>query len=140
MRVLFDTNVLLDLLLEREPYVDVAERLLSLADSARLEGVVCADAPTTIDYVATKAIGPRRSRRMIAEFLRICTVAPVDRAVLERALRVDIPDFEDAVVHEAARSADAAAIVTRDAEGFARGSIPALDPLELLSALAVAGD
>lgn len=135
MKVLFDTNVLLDLLLEREPHVDVAERLLSLADAGTLDGVVCADAITTVDYVAAKSLGRRRCLHMIAELLRICAIVPVDRAVLERALRLDFPDFEDAVMHEAARACGAAGIVTRDAAGFARGSVPALEPAELLSAL-----
>ena len=60
--------------------------------------------------------------------------------MLERALRLDFDDFEDAVVHEAARACGAAAIVTRDAAGFSRCSLPVLEPVELLSALAVAGD
>ncbi len=140
MRLLFDTNVLLDVLLKRQPHAVVAAQLLSKADVGALDGVVCADALTTVDYVAAKVIGPRASRRMLDELLRICSVAPVDRAVLERALRLDLPDFENALVHEAARAAGAEAIVTRDTEGFSRGSIPALHPLELLSTLAVATD
>jgi predicted nucleic acid-binding protein len=138
MRVLFDTNVLLDVLLRREPHAVIAAQLLSLADSGTLDGVLCADAVTTVDYVAARIVGPRESRRLIDDFLRICSVAPVDRAVLERALRLDVEDFEDAVVHEAARAAGVAAIVTRDAAGFSRGSVPAVHPLELLSSLAVA--
>lgn len=138
MKVLFDTNVLLDLVLEREPHADVAEQLLSLADAGTLDGVLCADAVTTVDYLVVKMLGRRRSLGAIEELLRICSIVPVDRAVLERALRLDFDDFEDAVVHEAARAAGVAAIVTRDAEGFSRGSVPAVHPLELLSALAVA--
>jgi predicted nucleic acid-binding protein len=138
MKVLFDTNVLLDLLLEREPHVDVAEALLSLADAGTLDAVLCADAITTVDYVAAKSLGRRRCLRMIDELLRICGVVPVDRAVLERALRLDFPDFEDAVVHEAARACGAAGIVTRDVAGFSRGTVPVLEPVDLLSALAVA--
>jgi len=135
MRVLFDTNVVLDLLLDREPFAGDAERLLSLADAAVLDGVLCADALTTVDYVVAKALGRARSRRLLDELLRICAIVPIDRAVLESALRLDLPDFEDAVVHQAARACEAAAIVTRDTAGFARGTIPALDPQELLSVL-----
>ncbi len=55
MKVLFDTNVVLDHLLAREPFVDPAERLLSLVDSGALEGVVCSTTLTTIHYLAAKA-------------------------------------------------------------------------------------
>jgi predicted nucleic acid-binding protein len=137
VRVLFDTNVLLDVLLRREPHAVVAAQLLSQADAGVLDGVLCADALTTVDYIAARIVGARESRRMIDELLRICSVVPVDRAVLERALRLDVPDFEDAVVHEAARAGGAAAIVTRDAAGFSRATVPVIDPLELLSSLAV---
>ncbi len=140
MRVLFDTNVALDLLLDREPFAADAERLFSLADSGDLDGVLCADALTTVDYIAAKSLGTATTRRMLDDLLRICAIVPVDRAVLERALRLDSPDFEDAVVHEAARAAGAEAIVTRDTAGFSGGTVPALDPLELLSTLAVASE
>jgi predicted nucleic acid-binding protein len=140
VRVLFDTNVILDVLVGREPHAATAARLLSFADDGTLDGLVCADAVTTVDYVAVKIVGPRESRRLLSELLRICSVVPVDRAVLERALRLDFPDYEDAVVHEAALLAAAEGIVTRDAEGFSRGTLPVLDPLELLSTLAVAQD
>ena len=51
MRVLFDTNVVLDHLLEREPHADAAERLLGLVDTGRLEGVICSTTATTIHYL-----------------------------------------------------------------------------------------
>lgn len=56
MRVLFDTNVVLDVLLDREPHAGVAARLFALVDRERLDGVVCATTVTTIHYLAAKAI------------------------------------------------------------------------------------
>ena len=68
--------------------------------------------------------------------LGLFDVAPVDRDVLDAALDIDFSDYEDAVVHQAARAADATAIVTRDRSDFANSAIPALDPQELLAAIA----
>ena len=65
-------------------------------------------------------------------------VAVVDGAVIGDAIALDFQDFEDAVIHEAARRAGAAAIVTRDATGFARASLPILEPRELLAAVLAA--
>ena len=135
MRVLFDTNVVLDHLLEREPHADAAERLLGLVDTGRLEGVICSTTATTIHYLAAKAVGRAAALGYLRELLAIFDVASVDREVLRAALDLGFPDFEDAVLHEAARDAGAAAIVTRNGRDFARSVIPVFSPTELLAAV-----
>jgi predicted nucleic acid-binding protein len=135
VRVLFDTNVVLDHLLEREPFADPAERLMSLVDSGALDGLVCSTTVTTIHYLASKAVGAARAADYVRQLLAIFDVAPVDRASLARALDAGFSDFEDAVLHEAACSAGASAIVTRNGRDFTRSAIPVFDPVELLAAL-----
>lgn len=74
------------------------------------------------------------------QVLDLFGVAAVDGRVLEAALRLDFADFEDAVVHEAARACGAAGIVMRNGRDFARAFLPVFDPHELLSAVVAAGD
>ncbi len=136
MNVLFDTNVVLDVLLEREPHVAVAAKLFALVDNGRIRGSICATTATTIYYLAAKSFGRRRARDQVHALLDLFEVAPVDRGVLGSALAVDFADYEDAVLHEAARAAGATVIVTRDRSGFAKAAIPTLDPPELLAAVA----
>jgi predicted nucleic acid-binding protein len=136
MRVVFDTNVVLDVLLEREPHIEAASKLFALVDNDRVEGSICATTATTIYYIAAKSFGRKRAHSQVHELLTMFEVAPVDRDVLDRALDVDFDDYEDAVVHEAALLAGATAIVTRDRHGFANATVPALDPEELLAAFA----
>jgi len=138
VKVLFDTNVILDHLLGREPYVDAAEKLLSLVDSGAVEGVICATTATTIHYLAAKAVGTKRAADYLKTLLSMFDVACVDRDVLTGALDAGFADYEDAVLHEAALSAGAAAIVTRNGKDFVRSTIPVFDPPELLAAI-VAG-
>jgi predicted nucleic acid-binding protein len=135
VRVLFDTNVVLDHLLEREPHADTAEQLLSLVDTARLEGVICSTTATTIHYLAAKAVGAAAAMNYLRELLAIFDVARVDREGLRGALDLGFPDFEDAVLHEAARRDGVAAIVTRNGTDFARSVIPVFSPTELLAAM-----
>ena len=135
MRVLFDTNVVLDHLLEREPFVDSAERLLSLVDSGGLDGVVCSTTVTTIHYLASKVVGAAEATAYIRELLAMFDVACVDREVLRGALDAGFSDFEDAVLHEAARAAGASAIVTRNGRDFTRSTAPVFTPVELIAAL-----
>lgn len=138
MKVLFDTNVVLDVLLDREPYAEVAAQLLSLVDTGRLDGVLCATTVTTIHYLASRAVGERAAKRHVGELLAIFDVAGVDRPVILSALSLGFGDFEDAVLHEAAIAVGATAIVTRNGKDFADATLPVFDPPELLAAVEAA--
>lgn len=134
MKILFDTNVVLDVLLAREPFVGVAAQLLSLADERRIQGVVSAATVTTIHYLATKAVSRRKARKHIKELLAIFEVGPVDRNVLVSALDIGLLDYEDTVLHEVARAAGVAGIVTRNAKDFSGATVTIYTPEELLLA------
>jgi predicted nucleic acid-binding protein len=135
VRVLFDTNVVLDHLLEREPFVETAERLLSLVDTGALDGMVCATTVTIIHYLASKTVGASEAANYVRELLAIFDVAPVGRDVLRTASESGFSDYEDAVLYEAARAAGASAIVTRNGKDFTRSTLPVFAPGELLAAL-----
>lgn len=135
MRILFDTNVVLDVLLAREPHLGSAAQLFSLVDNGRIEGVISATTVKTIHYIAAKSVGAASAARHLGDLLEMFDVACVDRPVLKAALALDFPDFEDAVLHEAARATDADALVTRNVKDFGRASIPVFDPAELLAAI-----
>jgi predicted nucleic acid-binding protein len=135
MRVIFDTNVVLDVLLEREPHARVAAQLMSLVDEGHLEGLMCATTVTTVYYLASKAGGAKRAASLVATLLDVFQVAPVDRDVVVGALGLGFADFEDAVIHEAAALAGATAIVTRNGRDFQGATIPVFAPVELLAAV-----
>lgn len=132
MRVLFDTNAVLDVLLARPPHAAPATALFDLVARRELDGLLGATTITTIFYLATKAVGSRPARRHVSALLGLFEIAGVTRGVLSDALRLDFQDYEDAVLHEAARHAGATAVVTRDPRGFAGASLRIYDPAELL--------
>lgn len=136
MRVLFDTNVMLDVLLRRGPDAVVAARLMALVECGQLEGALCATTVTTIYYVAAKIVGRATALEAVRAALGVFGVAPVDHPVLCRAVEMGFADFEDAVLHEAARAAGVSAVVTRDATGFAAGTLAVYTPADLLARLA----
>lgn len=135
MRILFDTNVVLDLLLDREPHATAAARLVSRVERGDVAGTLCATAVTTIHYLVFRELGRAEARRALKTLLRFFGVASVTRAVLESALEGSFDDYEDAVVHEAARAVDADAIVTRNVRDFRSSQIPVYTPDELVAAL-----
>ncbi|MGA2148722.1 MAG: PIN domain-containing protein [Bryobacteraceae bacterium] len=120
-RVLFDINVLLDVLLDREPYAEASAAAWALAESGAAEGLLAGHAVTTIHYLLRKELGAAKARHSILAILTVFGVAAVDGAAVREALESPCPDFEDAVTATAGRLADCDYIVTRDAKGF-RGS------------------
>lgn len=136
MRAVFDTNVVLDLLLDREPWSGPVARLFSRVESGELEGYLCATTVTTIHYLAAKAVGAKKAREEVRKLLALCAIAPVNRIVLETAVELEFSDFEDAVIHEAARNVDAKAIVTRDIDGFKKAALTILTAEECAGILA----
>ena len=100
MRILFDTNVVLDVLLDRKPFSLASAKLFSKVESGELSGYVCATTITTIHYLARKAIGLESAAQEIEKLMKLFEIAPVNRAVLDSALSSGFSDFEDAVIHE----------------------------------------
>ncbi len=135
MRILIDTNVVLDVLMARQPHLDHALAVVALVDAGRVSGVLGATTLTTIFYLLAKAVGVAEARTHVRSLLEVFDVAAVDRAVLVGALDAGFGDFEDGVLHEAATNAGVDAIVTRDGAGFAAASLPVFTPAAFLAAV-----
>lgn len=137
MRVLVDTNVVLDVLLNRRPFAKAAARVFALVEESRIEGFLCATTVTTVDYLLGQALEPSEARAALQRLLDLFEIAPVNRPVLEQALRSDITDFEDAVLEQSARVVSVDIIATRNLSDFKKSSVTACDPIELLSTVEV---
>ncbi len=135
MRVLFDTNVVLDALLDREPWADAAVALFDKVESGELIGHLGATTLTTVHYIANRNVGADAAEGVMRDLLRLFEVAPVNRAVLEGALDLGFTDFEDAVLHEAGRSVGAGALTTRDPAGFRKATLRVYAPDALVAVL-----
>jgi predicted nucleic acid-binding protein len=133
VRVLIDTNVVLDVLLDRAPFADAAAQVFALVEESRIEGFLCATTLTTIDYLLGQVLDPAGTRKAVQQLLDLFEIAPVNRPVVEQALRSDIPDFEDGVLEQAARLVNVDAIATRNLTDFKKSSVKAVDPQTLLA-------
>jgi predicted nucleic acid-binding protein len=135
LRILFDTNVLLDVMLDREPHAETSAEVLSRVESGALTGCICATTVTTIHYLAARAVGSEQALVEVRKLLSLFEIAAVNRAVLETALDLGFSDYEDAVLHEAACGVDAQGIVTRNPRHFKNAKLPVYRPEELSRAL-----
>jgi predicted nucleic acid-binding protein len=132
VKVIVDTNVVLDVLLAREPFAPAAARIFALTEQSRIEACLCATTVTTVDYLLSQSLPRNKAREAVRALLTIFDVALVNRSVLERALASPVKDFEDAVLAEAGVLAGARFVVTRNTRDFSRSSLPVLTPQEFL--------
>jgi predicted nucleic acid-binding protein len=131
-KVLVDVNVVLDVLLDRQPHVEASAAVWALAESGVIAGLLAAHGVTTIHYLIRKDLGAAKSARVMRTLLDVFAIAAVDEAVLKSALQLSMSDFEDAVAAAAARRAGCDYIVTREPKGFRSSPVPALTPEAVL--------
>ena len=136
MKIILDTNIVLDVLMDRMPFADAATELFSKVEDGTIIGYLCGTTITTVYLLAAKAVGAPRAQEEIKKLLTLFEVAPVNRPVLESALVADFTDFEDAVIHEAACHVGAETIVTRNQKNFKKSRIPVYSSEEIAKILA----
>ncbi len=128
-KVFVDTNVLLDILLERNPWANDAAVLFSMADRKEIELLCCSLSFSTAIYLMQRF---KYTRKEIVSKLSIvksiCTVTTVNEAVIDRMLQSDFNDLEDAIQYYSALAFGAEAIVTRNTKDFAASKIPVVSP------------
>jgi predicted nucleic acid-binding protein len=102
VKVLLDTNIIVDDALEREPFLEASEQVLVLIEQEQVEGYVSASTFGDLYYIIRKV----RGREWIVNYLRqlvtFCQVVAVDRATITMALTADFRDFEDAIQYSCA--------------------------------------
>lgn len=118
MRVLVDTNVVLDFLLHREPWMAQSRELLRAQREGKVGLFISANSVTDLFYVIRRQAGRHRAWTAIRACLKHLTVVANGRAELLAAAQLDGPDFEDNLQVVCAVAAQVEAIVTRDTTGF----------------------
>lgn len=135
MKIAFDTNVLLDTILNRTGRENALKLMLAVSEE-QISGVVSANSITDLYYLARKGIGDQAAREAIFDVLSIFDVAPVDGDVCSMALNGPMSDFEDAVLAVCAANEEVDYIATNDI-GFIKSEspVPARSPLDILEML-----
>ena len=131
MRVLIDTNVVLDFVLNRTPFADDAATLFQHIEQQTFSAVVSASAITDIFYLLKKE--KVDAVAFLKDFLSVVDVLGVDKTIIMYALHSGWADFEDAVQAQVAIENNIDAIITRNIKDFSRlKEIQVLTPTELL--------
>ena len=133
MRVLLDTNVVLDLLLAREPFVQDALLLFAMGEAGELDLMLSSDAVSTVFYVVERNKDAMTARRAITSLLGRMRLLPLRESDVLRGLGYDFIDIEDALVASVAEEAKAEVIISRNVKDFANSPVATVTPSEFLA-------
>ena len=118
MKVLIDTNVIVDVALEREPFYAESDRILTLAEEAQIQGYVSASTFSDLYYIIRRDKGRDWTLEFLRQLATFCQVATVDNSVISIALTCNFKDFEVAIQYSTAVINLIDAIVTRNPRDF----------------------
>jgi len=134
MKILLDTNIVLDLLLQRKPFCDDAKTIFELIESNKISGYLCATSITTIYYLISKSTDRLKADEIIENLLQLFNIADVNKNILLKSLQNNGKDFEDSVIYTSAEYFKVDFIITRDKKGFKQSNIKVKQPKEFLDA------
>lgn len=138
MKVLIDTNIILDIALNRKPFVEQAALLWRLAEQEEITACLSNTSITDIFYIINKYAGQEKARSLIADILDTFKLADIDEEGFREALNSNMKDFEDAVQYAICIRNGCEVLVTRNKADY--GDRPdVLSPVELLERIKTAG-
>lgn len=133
MKIFTDTNVLLDVLANREPFYEASAAVLTLFEKDQAEGFVSAMSFNNTHYILRKRSGRNKALKAMRTLLDTFSVVSLDEKLLRRAIDADFNDFEDGIQFFSAIRCDADYLLTRNVKDFTHQDIPILTPEEFLS-------
>ena len=138
MTVLLDTDILVDVATDRAPFATPAANLLDALEQRPGSAFVAWHSLSNFYYLVAPASGKKPTRDFLLDLTRFIKVAPTTTASLRYAVRLPMPDFEDALQVAAAAACNADLIATRNIRDYARSPIRALTPSAVLEQLRAA--
>ncbi|MCL2072693.1 MAG: PIN domain-containing protein [Marinilabiliaceae bacterium] len=134
-QILIDTNIILDIALQREPFFEIAYQIFSKIDEGKIKGFVTASSVTDIYYVSQKECGREKTFEFIREMVDILDVLSVTKETIINALETEFKDFEDAVQYCTAYMNCIEIIATMNKSDFKHSVIEVCTTEELLKKL-----
>ena len=135
MKLFIDTNIVLDLLQYREPWIHDTLVLFQLAKEKKVELVVSDLTFVNVVYIAGKSVDKKKLNETLIGLKRLVTVVSIGDTCIEQALNGDYADFEDAVQYFAAKREHVDYILSRDKAGYNMSVIPVMNVTEFLNSI-----
>lgn len=134
MKILIDTNVILDVLLKREPFYHEGAKVLNLSRKDNVKLFISASAITDIYYIANQTLRNKmETKNLLSKLLKVVSVASVSENMIKNALELPWRDFEDSVQYSVALLQEMEGIVTRNPNDYKEAEINIWTPEEFLN-------
>ena len=134
MKIMIDTNIVLDVLLRREPFFQASYEVMKRSALEQVEGFVSATAATDIYYLLRRALkDDQAAKDGLERLLQLVGFADALGEDVHAAIASNMADFEDALVSAIAARCHMDYIVTRNAKDFRDSPVKALEPLAFLN-------
>ncbi len=132
-KILIDTNVLIDYLLEREPFFDDAKGVILSCADGKIKGCIAAHSIPNMFFILRKDFNAKERREVLLNLCKIFDIEGIDKAKLISGLtNEDFTDFEDCLQMECAKSYGADYIVTRNVADYSVSEVKAIEPKDYL--------
>ena len=136
MIILVDTNVVLDVLMKREPYTEAAQHILTKCANREIVGYLAAHSIPNLFYILRKAYSQKERRKFIKNLCDIFRISDLNaEKIMAAAENEDFSDFEDCLQDRCAVSVGAKYIITRNTEDFTESQVPAISPESFLNCI-----
>lgn len=135
MKVLMDTNIIIDVLANREGFAEPASQLFKFCEIGRMQGIIYALSIANIAYIMRRELDRSQIEDVIGKLSSIFTIADMKGDDLKKAAALPMDDFEDALQSVCAGRLKADFIVTRNLKDFKDSRVMAVKPCELIERL-----
>jgi len=135
MKLFLDANVVLDLILKREPFFDNIAEIVTIAENKNFTLCLSSVTFVNVNYIACKFTDKKYVLESLKKVRVLFDVLSVSETEIDKALYSNFNDFEDAVQHYCALKNNCDYIITRDSKDFKNSEIPFLTPTEFLASI-----
>lgn len=132
MKILIDTNIILDVLSNRKEFVDDSAKVFKLCEVKKLTGYISALSIPNIVYIMRKELDEEKIREVIEKLSLVFDIVDLKGDDLKKAAMLNFADYEDAVQSQQATRIKADYIVTRNIKDYKNSKVMAIKPTELL--------
>jgi predicted nucleic acid-binding protein len=132
VKVLLDTNIILDVALERQPYFEISKQVLLLVEQEQIEGYISASTFSDLYYIIRRGRGRKWTMEFLNWLVTFCQIATVNEIVIKMSLNLNFKDFEDAIQYSTTVINQLDCLVTRNPQDFPVTSPRILTPSQLI--------
>ncbi|WP_300563454.1 PIN domain-containing protein [uncultured Acetatifactor sp.] len=132
MKVLIDTNIILDVFCKRPDFYEDSAKVFKLCEVKRISGVISALSIPNIMYILRKELDAKKTKEILDNLSLIFSIADLKADDLKKAADMGFKDYEDAVQSACAARIKANYIITRNIRDFTMSKVAAIRPIELL--------